>query len=154
MTASALLIVFASLLQSISNDKDHSAPPDAKKATYLISAKAHALIDPLDARTLADDEAFTKKLAGVLKNPDFTDADKADAFFLMRMKFDWAFIGAASIPPGFTYDRVFGMYLETYRGYRKAQGDGHDVKGLLEVAKLSEPEHIARASSALLLAAV
>jgi hypothetical protein len=154
MTASSLLIVLASLVPSISNDKDHSAPPEARKTTYLISNKAHAVIDPLDARTLAGDEAFIETLTGVLKNADFTDADKADAFFLMRMKFDWAFIGAASIPPGFTYDRVFGMYLKTYRGYGKALGDGHDVKGLLELAKLSGPEHIARASSALLLAAV
>jgi hypothetical protein len=46
------------------------------------------------------------------------------------------------------------MYLKTYGGYRKALGDGHDVKGLLELAKLSEPEHIVRSSSALLLAAV
>jgi hypothetical protein len=154
MTAPSLLIVLASLLQSVSNDKDHSAPPEAMKATYVISDKAQALIGPLDARTLADDEAFIKMLMGVLKNPDFTDADKADAFFLMRMKFDWAFIGAASIPPGFTYDRVFGMYIQTYRGHRKALGNGHDVKGLLELANLSGPEHIARASSALLLAAV
>ena len=153
MTASSLLIVLACLSQ-IGNQKDHSAPPEARKATYLMSSKAHAMIDPLDARTLADDEAFIKTLTGVLKNADFTDADKADAFFLMRKKFDWAFIGAASIPPGFTYDRVFRMYLKTYREYGESLGDGHDVKGLLELAKLAKPEHIARASSALLLAAV
>jgi hypothetical protein len=154
MIASSLLIVLLALFQSISNDKDHSAPPEARKASYTISDKAHAVIDPLDSRTLAGDAAFIQTVKGVLKNPDFTDADKADAFFLMRMKFDWAFIGSASIPPRFTYDRVFGMYLETYRGYQKALGDGHDVKGLLQLAKLSESEYIARASSALLLAAV
>ena len=154
MATSSFLVALASLFLSITNNKDHSAPPDARKPTYLISAKAQAAIGPLDARTLADDEAFIKTLTGVLKNPDFSDADKADAFFLMRMKFDWAFIGAASIPPGLTYDRVFGMYLNTYRGYGKALGDGRDVKGLLELAKLSGPEHITRASSALLLAAV
>src|SRR5687768_4813230 len=123
MTASSLLIVLAFLFQ-ISNDTDHSAPPEARKATYLISAKAHALIDPLDARTLANDDAFIKTLTGVLNNAEFTDADKADAFFLMRKKFDWAFIGAASIPPRYTYDRVFRLYLKTYREYGKALGDG------------------------------
>jgi hypothetical protein len=153
MTACSLLVALASLFQ-ISIDKDHSAPPEARKATYLISDKAHAVIDPLDARTLAGDEAFIQTLKSVLKNPEFTEADRADAFFLMRMKFDWAFIGAVSIPPRFTYDRVFGMYLQTYRGYHKALGDGHDVKGLLELARLPEPQHIVRASSALLLAAV
>src|SRR5688572_27414646 len=154
MCAFPLLIVLASLLQSVSNETGGAAPADARRPSYLISEKAHAMIDPLDARTLADDAAFIQALKAVLNNPDFTDADKADAFFLMRMKFDWAFVGAASIPPGFTYDRVFSMYLQTYRGYRQALGDEHSVKGLLELAKLSEPEHIARASSALLLAAV
>src|SRR5688500_14304462 len=91
MTASSLLIVLAFLFQSVDKAKDHSAPPEARKATYLISAKAHALIDPLDARTLANDDAFIKTLTGVLNNAEFTDADKADAFFLMRKKFDWAF---------------------------------------------------------------
>ena len=156
MTASSLLVLLTALLQGVDNDTPNSAPADARKPTYLISAKAHVMIDPLDARTLADDGPFIETLAGVLNNGDLTDADKADAFFLMRMKFDWAFIGAASIPPGFTYDRVFGMYLHTYRGYRKAlgAGDGHDVKGLLDLAKLRDPEHVVRASSALLLAAV
>src|SRR5688572_18906060 len=154
MKKSALLIVFASLLAGINNAQAELAPPEARKPTYVISDKAHAMIDPLDARTLADDAAFVKTLRGVLKNPDFTDADKADAFFLMRMKFDWAFIGAASIPPRFSYASVFKLYLETYGGYRKALGKGHDVKGLLELAKLSEAKDIARACSALLLAAV
>ena len=154
MTPSALLIVLASLLQNAGSNKEHSAPPEARKASFAISSKAHSVIDPMDARTLAGDDAFIRTLKDVLKNPQFTDADKADAFFLMRMKFDWAFIGAASIPPGFSYDRVFGLYLETYRSYGKALGAGQDVKGLLELSRLSEPEHIARASSALLLAAV
>jgi hypothetical protein len=156
MAASSFVGVLASLVlsMSIGNAWGKPAPPEARKASYLISSKAHAAIDPLDARTLAEDEAFVKTLRGVLKNPGFTDADKADAFFLMRKKFDWAFIGAASIPPGFTYDRVFRMYLGTYRGYGEALGDGQDVKGLLELAKLQGAEQIVRASSALLLAAV
>jgi len=150
------LILLASLLPVLISARAYSAqaPPEARKPTFLISDKARAVINPLDGRMLANDEAFTKMLKSVLKDPDFTDADKADAFFLMRMKFDWAFIGAASIPPRFSYDRVFGMYLNTYRGYRKALGDGHNVKGFLELARLSEPQHIVRASSALLLAAL
>ena len=155
MTASSFLILLATLSQGVANE-NHSAPADARKPTYLVSPKAHAMIDPLDARTLADDGPFVRTLRDVLNNGDFTDADKADAFFLMRMKFDWAFIGAAAVPPGFTYDRVFGMYLQTYRGYREElrAGGRHDVKGLLELAKLRDPEHVVRASSALLLAAV
>ena len=148
------LLMLAVLCFPGSPAEGRPAPADAKRATYQISDKAHAVIDPLDARTLAGDEAFIRTLREVLKNPELTDADKADAFFLMRMKFDWGFIGATSVPPGFTYDRVFAMYLKTYRGYGKALGAGHGVKGLLEVAKLSKPEEIARASSALLLAAV
>jgi hypothetical protein len=156
MTAPSLPIVLAALLMGVIDDKAHSAsaPAEARNPTYLISDKARAAIGPLDGRTLANDEEFVKTLKGVLTNPGLADADKADAFFLMRMKFDWAFIGAASIPPGFTYDRVFGMYLKTYRQYRRALGDGHDVKGLLALAKRPEPEHVARAASALLLAAV
>src|SRR5688572_20628130 len=154
MSPCSVLFLLALMFQGVGNEKGHSAPPEARKPTYLISSKAHALIDPLDARTLADDAAFLRTLGGVLKNADLTDADKADAFFLMRKKFDWAFIGAASIPPGYTYDRVFGLYLDTYQGYRRTLGEGHDVKGLLETAKLAGPEHIVRASSALLLAAV
>jgi hypothetical protein len=77
-----------------------------------------------------------------------------DAFFLMRKKFDWAFLGTVMIPPGYSYDRIIGMYLQTYLEYGKALEDGSDVSGLLEVAKRSEPENIIRSSSALLLAAI
>lgn len=153
MTLVVLLIVLASQVSSVKND-GNLAPPEARKTTYSISSKASAMIDPLDGRTLADDKGFVRTLTEVLKNPDFADIDKADAFFLMRKKFDWAFIGAASIPPGYTYDRVFGMFLQSYREYRKGLGNGHDVKWLLEIAAFPEPENIVRASSALLLAAV
>jgi hypothetical protein len=153
MITPLLLMVLASQVANAGNDK-HLAPPEARKTTYVISSKASEDIGPLDARKLADDKEFTRTLTEVLNNPNFSDADKADAFFLMRRKFDWAFIGSVSIPPGYTYDRVFGMVFQTYGNYRKTLGGGHDVKRLLELAALPEPENIVRASSALLLAAV
>jgi hypothetical protein len=156
MNASLFTVLFSALLQYIAINNFDLAPADAKNPTFVVSSRAHAMIDPLDARTLANDGPFIKTLREVVSNGDFNDADKADAFYLMRMKFDWAFIGTTSIPPGYTYHRFVRMQLQTYYRYSEAFGEGvrEDVTGLLELARLREPEHIVRASSALLLAAV
>jgi hypothetical protein len=153
MPAILFFLLFATQVTSSGNDK-HLAPEEARKSSFEISPKAIEAIQPLDGRSLASDPEFVRRLREVLENPNFDDADKADAFFLMRMKFDWVFLGAVMIPPGYSYDRIFGMYLKTYRDYGKALEYGSDVSGLLQVAKRSEPENIIRSSSALLLAAV
>jgi hypothetical protein len=108
MPAILIFLLFATQITSSGNDK-HLAPAEARKDSYEISSKAIEVVKPLDGRSLASDPEFVRRLREVLENPNFDDADKADAFFLMRMKFDWAFLGAVMIPPGYSYDQFSGF---------------------------------------------
>jgi hypothetical protein len=124
-----------------------------KKSSYAVSAKAARLIEPIEARQLADDRSFLATLERVFAAPESSGADHADAFALMLRKIGLGFTGAARIPKGANYLRTFGGISSTFIRYQDQLSPLKlDATDLLKVAESQCATHVVRCSHALLLA--
>lgn len=130
-----------------------SAPDSLPRHAYAIDPEVVEWAQPLDVRQLMRDEVFLDALRSVLANPDYAEADKADAFYLLLKKIRWNFSGAIQIPPDMDYPATFDGMARTFLDYQAQLRDlRYDVAPFLRIAAADHRENVVRASHALLLA--
>lgn len=131
------------------------APASLPRHAFALDPKVDEWAQPLEVRKLMQDEVFLEVLRSVLARPDFTEANKADAFYLLLKKIRWNFSGAVQIPPNIDYPAFFNAQAGTFLDYQaRLQNLRYDVAPLLRIAAEGHRANVVRAAHALLLAAL